>query len=120
MTDNSNLNRRQLLRGLTAGDLGAGFQLEEISARAADQAGGAAAGAAPAAGDKIGGPPVGLAVIGLGPRGREILTALAKVGPAANLVSICDSFKAPVFVKRAAEIAPKAAFVDDYHKVLED
>src|SRR5436190_24345189 len=49
MTDNSNLNRRQLLRGLSAGALGAGFLLEEISARAADQPG-AAAGAAPARG----------------------------------------------------------------------
>ena len=43
---------------------------------------------------------VNVAVIGLGSRGREILTSLAKVGPAAQTVSICDNFKAPVFVKK--------------------
>lgn len=119
MIDNNNLNRRQLLRGLAVGSLGAGLVLDEITAAQA-QGQAAAGGAAPAArpADELTGPPVGLAVIGLGPRGREILTALARVGPVANVVAICDDFKAPVFVKKAQAIAPKAALVTDYRQVL--
>lgn len=116
MPDYKNIDRRNFLHGITAGALGAGFLLEELKASAQERPAADAAGAAA----KLPGPAVNIAVIGLGPRGREILTALAKVGPAVNIVSICDSFKAPVFVKRAQDIAPKAALVDDYHKVLED
>lgn len=62
------------------------------------------------------GPPVGLAVIGLGPWGREILTALGRI-PQAQVHTICDVY-AP-FVKRAAASAPKAATATDWRRVLE-
>ncbi|HTE17389.1 MAG TPA: Gfo/Idh/MocA family oxidoreductase, partial [Armatimonadota bacterium] len=124
MIDNNNLNRRNFLRGIAAGAVGAGALLEEMRAAEAQNEPAAkpdaAAAARPAADEKLSGPPVGIAVIGLGSRGREILTSLARVGPVANIVSICDKFSAPVFVKRAAGIAPKATFVDDYKKVLAD
>jgi predicted dehydrogenase len=114
MTDSNNVNRRHFLQGVTAGALSAGLLGEAISAQAQAQP------AAKPADDQLTGTPVNIAVIGLGPRGREILTSLARVGPVANVVSICDKFSAPVFVKRATDVAPKAAFVDDYHKVLAD
>jgi len=121
MTDNSNLNRRNFLRGIAAGAVGAGVLLDEMRAEAqAQPAANAQAAAKPATAEQLTGAPVNIAVIGLGPRGREILTSLARVGPVANVVSICDKFSAPVFVKRAAAVVPKATFVDDYRKVLAD
>jgi predicted dehydrogenase len=117
MTDTNNLNRRNLLRGIAAGAIGAGALLEEIRAEAQEKVDPKAP-AAPRASEQLTGPPVGIAVIGLGPRGREILASLAKVGPVANVVAVCDRFKAPVFVKKASEIVPKAAVVDDYKVVL--
>jgi predicted dehydrogenase len=118
MIDNSNFNRRHFLRSVAVGAVGAGMALEEIAAQAQEAKGDAAAAARTA--EQLTGPPVNLAVIGLGPRGREILTALAKIGPVANVVSICDSFKTPIFVKRAQDVVPKATFADDYQKVLAD
>ena len=67
------------------------------------------------------GPPVSVAVIGLGDQGRAILASLAKLGSGkAPIVSICDSFKSPVLLKRASELAPAATASDDYRKVLDD
>ena len=130
MTDSNNFDRRRFLQGITAGAVGAGFLLEEIPAAAQPKpaAGKPAAsqGEAPAgstaarAEEKLSGPPVNIAVIGLGSRGREILSMLARVGPVANVVSLCDKFTAPVHVKKSTAIAPKAAVVDDYRKVLQD
>lgn len=111
MTDQSNLNRRNFLRDLTVGALGTAALLTELKAEAQNAA---------MPDEQLAGPPVNIAVIGLGPRGREILTSLAKIGPAANVVAICDKFATPVFTKRAAEIAPKAAVVADYKAVLAD
>jgi predicted dehydrogenase len=62
---------------------------------------------------------VNCAVIGLGPQGREMLAALAKL-PNAPVAAICDTYTVPAFVKRAQDIAPNAKFVDDYRKALED
>jgi len=64
------------------------------------------------------GPPIPCAVIGLGARGRETLTALAKL-PDANVVAICDSYTSEAHVRRAQTIVPKAAFKPDYRQVLE-
>lgn len=110
MTEN-NLNRRNFLRDLTVGALGTAALLTELKAEAQNAA---------TMPEQLGGPPVNIAVIGLGPRGREILTSLAKIGPAANIVTICDKFATPVFTKRASEIAPKAKVVADYKAVLAD
>jgi hypothetical protein len=62
------------------------------------------------------GPPVKLAIIGLGRWGREILTALARV-PSADVGMICDVY-APA-VRRAAEIVPGATGVADFRRALD-
>jgi hypothetical protein len=62
------------------------------------------------------GPPVKLAVVGLGSWGREILTALARV-PAADVAMVCDVY-APA-VRRAGEIVPGAAGVADLRRALD-
>lgn len=121
MAQNNNLNRRNFLHGIAAGALGSGLALNELTAASAqEKKEPAAAAAGRTADDKLAGPPVKLAVIGLGPRGREILGALAKMGPVPQVAAICDKFSAPVFVKKARAIVPSAQFVDDYKKVLAD
>jgi predicted dehydrogenase len=62
---------------------------------------------------------VSLAVIGAGERGKEILAALSLL-PGASMKYVCDSYTSPLFQKKALENAPKATFVTDYKKVLED
>ena len=62
------------------------------------------------------GPPVRLAIIGLGSWGREILTALARL-PSADLAMVCDVY-APA-VRRAAEIVPGATGVADLRRALD-
>lgn len=110
-----NLNRRNFLRGAAMGTFGLAFGVEELNAFAGEQ------GVPQTRNDEqLGGAPVNIAVIGLGPRGREILTSLSRVGPPANVISICDSFPAPNFLRRASAIAPKATFVQDYKRVLSD
>jgi predicted dehydrogenase len=124
MTDPTNLNRRHFLQGITAGALSAGVAVEaqaqqkapEKAAAKPDAAKKPDSAAAPA--EVLGGPPVNVAVIGMGPRGREILTSLARIGPVPQITYVCDTFKAPVFIKKSAEIAPKATFVEDYRSVL--
>ncbi|MCC6728197.1 MAG: Gfo/Idh/MocA family oxidoreductase [Chthonomonadales bacterium] len=110
MTDQNHLNRRDFLKGATLTSLGIALAAEEINAHAQ---------AAQPAGDTPAGPPVNCAVIGLGAQGREILATLAKLGNA-PAVAICDSYTSPPYVKRASDIAPKAAFVAEYGKVLEN
>ena len=67
------------------------------------------------------GPPVGCAVIGLGKQGQDILASLAKLGASrAPIYGICDTYQTKVFVKRSSEIAPSAAFSDDYRRTLDD
>ena len=56
-----------------------------------------------------------VAVIGLGPWGREILDQLGRAKQA-NVVAICDNYAASV--KRAASKAPNAAQLSDYKEVL--
>ncbi|MBB6050350.1 Gfo/Idh/MocA family protein [Armatimonas rosea] len=60
-----------------------------------------------------------LAVIGAGERGKEILAALSLL-PEAVVKYVCDSYSSPLFQKKALENAPKATFVNDYKKVLDD
>jgi len=70
--------------------------------------------------DKVQGPPVNCAVIGLSYQGREMLSVLAKMGVGAPVSMVCDTFAAPNFLKKATAIAPSAKVVDDYRKVLDD
>jgi predicted dehydrogenase len=100
------MNRRDFLRDSSALGLTLGLAGHATELFAQDAA-------APA------GPPVGCAVIGLGPQGREILTSLGK-SKSANVVSICDTYASPGFLKKSQDIAPKATLVDDYKKVLDN
>ncbi len=140
--ENENLNRRHFLRGASVGAVGAGLLLEEIRAEAqnkpaakpvakpaavkptAKPTGKVAEpppGAAPRPDDdQLKGAPVKIAVIGLGPRGRELLTSLARVGPVAQVAYICDKFTAPVHVRKSQEIVPNAQLVPDYRSILSD
>lgn len=60
-------------------------------------------------------PQVKVAVVGLGPWGREILDQLGRLEQA-DIVAICDNYAA--MLKRSATKAPKAAPVEDYRAVL--
>lgn len=61
-------------------------------------------------------PPVGIAVVGLGTWGREILTSLARL-PSAKVVAICDTYSPAI--RRSSEIAPGAASVADFRRALD-
>ncbi len=105
--DNDSINRRDFFRGAALGSFGLGLLAEELILPEAAGAQAAAAGG-----------PVTCAVIGLGDRGREILTSLSKVANA-PIAAICDTYKSEGFLKRSQNIAPNAALVDDYRKVLD-
>ena len=60
--------------------------------------------------------PVNVAVIGLGPHGRELLGALSRV-KGANVAVVCDTYQA--FLNRGKQAAPKAEPIADYRQVLE-
>ena len=62
------------------------------------------------------GPVVKLGVIGLGPWGREIVTSASRVATI-ELAAICDTYEP--FLKRASQVAPKAAAVSDYRALLD-
>jgi len=103
------MNRRDFLQAATASGFSFAATLGAAEIRADAQK------------EEPSGPPVSVAVIGLGEQGRAILASLAKMGPGkAPVATICDNFKAPVLIKRAAELAPTAATADDYRKVLDD
>src|SRR5690348_12310062 len=63
---------------------------------------------------------VKVAVIGLGPQGREILDFLHRVPPEQKVqpevVAICDNY--PAFLKRSTSKAPGAKAVEDYKAIL--
>lgn len=58
---------------------------------------------------------VKVAVIGLGPWGREILDQLGRSAQA-EVVAICDNY--PVMLRRSASKAPGAALVENYQDIL--
>lgn len=62
------------------------------------------------------GPPLGLAVIGLGPWGREITETLARA-PWIKLAGLCDTYAA--FLKKGQQLAPEAKAVADYRQLLD-
>ncbi|HKR60525.1 MAG TPA: Gfo/Idh/MocA family oxidoreductase [Pyrinomonadaceae bacterium] len=61
-------------------------------------------------------PAVKLGVIGIGQRGKEILSSLSRLA-SAQVVAICDSYEPAL--KRGQEIAPRASLIGDYRKLLE-
>ncbi|MFO1514326.1 MAG: Gfo/Idh/MocA family oxidoreductase [Verrucomicrobiota bacterium] len=64
---------------------------------------------------------VKVAVIGLGPWGREILDQLARIplkDTHAEVVAICDNY--PAMLRRSASKAPGATQVEDYKAVLDN
>ncbi len=71
----------------------------------------------PAEESKVSGPPVKVAVIGLGAWGREIVNTLARIKEA-EIAGICDTY-APS-VKRCAKDAPTAAQTHDYTTLLDN
>jgi predicted dehydrogenase len=106
-TGSTNFNRRDFIKGssfATLMTLLGGVEIVNQSARAVDV-------------DKLVAFQVKCAVIGLGPWGREILTALSRQKEA-EIVAVCDKY-GPL-LKRGAGLAPKAEAVEDYKKVLEN
>jgi predicted dehydrogenase len=73
--------------------------------------------AQPAVDAPVVGAKVKVAVIGLGPWGREILDQLGRL-PQADIAAICDNY--PAMVRRSASKAPGAAQVEDFKAVLEN
>jgi len=63
------------------------------------------------------GPKTKLAVIGLGPWGREILDQLGRL-PQADVAAICDNY--PAMLRRSADKAPEAATTEDYRTILDN
>ena len=104
----SDFNRRDFLKGTSMATvmamLGGVELLRPESAQAVDAS-------------TLHGPPVNLAVIGLGAWGRELLTTLSRI-PEANIVAICDTY-AP-FRRRSGRLVEKAEQVDDYTKILDN
>lgn len=110
------MDRRDFIKGLSLTSMGMGMAgATELFANAQ------AAPQVPALDDELKGRPVNCAVIGLGTRGKEILTGLSRMTDKfAPVTYICDTFSAPTFVRRAQAIAPTAKFEPDYKKVLDD
>ena len=67
--------------------------------------------------ESLHGPPVNLAVIGLGAWGRGLLAKLNRI-PEASIAAICDTY--PPFLRRASKLAEKAEPIDDFRKILDD
>lgn len=104
----SDFSRRDFLRGGSMATIMSMLGGVELFAQTNQQAAAANA-TAPA------GPRVKLAVIGLGPWGREILNTLARL-PQAEVVAVCDTY--PAFLKRGARLAPGSVETDDYKTIL--
>jgi hypothetical protein len=99
------INRRDFLKGSSAASVmtllgGVELNLGSQTASAVDA-------------DKLHGPVVKSAVIGLGARGREMVGTLARL-PEAEVAVLCDTYAAGL--RRAAKEAPAAASVSDYRR----
>ena len=102
-------NRRDFLRGSSAAavmTMLGGVQLvtDARTAQAVDV-------------EKLHGPPVKSAVIGLGGRGREVVSTLA-VLPEAQVVALCDTYAASI--RRAGKDLSGVASVTDYRQILDN
>ncbi len=102
-------NRRDFLKGSSAATVmtmlgGVELVMDRPSAKAADA-------------EKLHGPAVKSAVIGLGSQGRKVVSTLARL-PEAQVVALCDTY--PSAIRRAIKEAPEAASINDYRQVLEN
>jgi predicted dehydrogenase len=101
------LSRRDFIRGGSVATLLGMFGAVEIKA---DNTGSGEV-------KKPTGPKVKLGIIGLGPRGREIIGTL-QLQPEAEIASICDHY--PAMLKRSAANVPGAKATADYKALLDD
>ena len=69
-----------------------------------------------ASAEAVAGPPVKFGVVGIGRWGREILSTLARL-PSVEIAAICDTYEP--YLNRGKEIAPNAAALLDYRKLIE-
>jgi predicted dehydrogenase len=95
------LSRREFLVGATAATAAIWLTADELAAQT------------PAAAV---GPPLACGVVGLGLRGKELLTTIGRF-PNASLAAICDTYEP--FVTRAKESAPNATAFSDYKQMLD-
>ena len=95
-SDSREVNRRDFLKGSSVATLMT--MLGGVELVRADEA---ASGKAPDAGKEDNAPKVKVAVIGLGPWGREIVNTLATV-TVADIAVICDTYQ-PVFSRCAKD-----------------
>jgi predicted dehydrogenase len=124
----SDINRRDFFRGAAVSSIGLGSALEGLDQKAKQAAKPQTKPATTQKGQTKPPPqrkeaprkplPISCGVIGLGPRGRDILAALARIGEPTKVVAICDTFTAPKFIQRATEIAPRAEVMTDYKALL--
>ncbi len=105
-TQSQDFKRRDFLKGGSAASLMTLLGGVELFAQTA---------AEPAPGAEVAGPKLKVAVIGLGPWGRELLNTLARV-PQAEVAAICDNY--PSAIKRCARDFPKVATSEDYKTLL--
>lgn len=99
-------NRRDFLRTGSLATLMAMLGGVALTAPGAETPGGEQAATAPK---------LKVAVIGLGPWGREVLNTLLRL-PQADVAMVCDCY--PAFLKRGTNAAPGATGEADYTKVL--
>jgi predicted dehydrogenase len=104
--DSPDFNRRDFLKGGSYATLMTMLGGVQLFAQAAPEK---------AASIELVGPPVRIALIGLGAWGREILDQLGRLKQA-DIAAICDNY--PAMMRRSASKAPKAAQVEDYKAVL--
>ena len=102
-------NRRDFLKGSSAATLmtmlgGVELTMSPRSAKAADA-------------EKLHGPAVKSAVIGLGARGREIVSTLARL-PEAQVVALCDTY--PAAIRRVSKDLPSVGSVNNYAQILDN
>ncbi len=103
----ADLTRRDFIRGGSVASLLGMLGAVEIRAAAPNAA----------EGKPAGGPKVKLGVIGLGPRGRDIIGAL-QLQAEAEIAVVCDHY--PVALRRSAANVPGAKTAEDYKTILDD
>lgn len=103
------LSRRDFIRGGSAATLLGMFGAGAVELRA-DTTGSAEP-------KKASGRKVKLGIIGLGPRGRDIINTL-QLQPEAEIAAICDHY--PGMLRRSAANVPGAKQIADYKALLED
>src|SRR5438477_8412960 len=113
-TDFPEFNRRDFLKGSSLATIMA--MLGGVELARGNDSGAASAQSTDAATEKAI-EPIKVAVIGLGPWGREIVNALAPLAEA-DISGICDTYQATF--SRCAKDAPKAVHAPDYKAILDN